>query len=331
MQNQKWLYFVTIAEICNITKAAEKLYLTQPSLSKYLSRLENDLQVQLFDRGHNPLKLTDAGEVYFRYAQQQLQIEEQLHKELALLKDVRSGYLRIGIGNWRGTYMLPELLPVFSARYPAVEVQIKEGTTVVLLDALSRGETDLCITSVDKDQMNLDYRILGSERILLAGGNKHPFVEPYVTLDSHSSSLPNIDLSELQNETFLLTTRGQNFAKVIEEYLEQMRIAPAAIMRIENLTTGVHLAAQGKSFAFLPEAGLKSHTHALPSSVTYFTIGQPELTFDIAIAHKKNARLSWAAQAFVDTISKYCRETFFSQLLPKCGKNANTHCLREKS
>ena len=316
MQNQKWLYFVTIAEICSITRAAEKLYLTQPSLSKYLSRLENDLQVQLFDRGHNPLKLTDAGEIYFRYAQQQLQIEEQLHKELALLKDVRSGHLRIGIGNWRGTYMLPELLPVFSARYPSVEVQIKEGTTVVILDALSKGETDLCITSVDKNQTNIDYRILGSERILLVGGNQHPLVKPYCVPGSQSSSLPNINLRELQNETFLLTTKGQNFAKVIEAYLEQMCIAPAAIMRIENLTTGVHLAAQGKSFAFLPEAGLKSHTLALPGGVTCFTIGQPELTFDIAIAHKKNAQLSWAAQAFVDTISNYCRETFFQSTAP---------------
>lgn len=317
MQNQRWLYFVTIAENCSITKAAEKLYLTQPSLSKYLSRLENDLQVQLFDRGHNPLKLTDAGEVYFRYAQQQLQIEEQLHKELALLKDVRSGHLRIGIGNWRGTYMLPELLPVFSARYPSVEVQIKEGTTAVILDALSKGETDLCITSVDKNQTNIDYKILGSERILLVGGNQHPLVKSYCAPSSQSSSLPNINLRELQNETFLLTTKGQNFAKVIEEYLQQMCIAPAAIMRIENLTTGVHLAAQGKSFAFLPEAGLKSHTLALPGGVTCFTIGQPELTFDIAIAHKKNARPSWATQAFIDTISSYYRETFFQSSAPQ--------------
>ncbi len=311
MLNQKWLYFVTIAEACNITKAAEKLYITQPSLSKYLSRLEKDLQVQLFDRGHTPLKLTDAGEVYFHYVRQQLKIEEQLHQELALLKDVKSGLLRIGIGSWRGTYMLPELLPVFSAQYPSIEVQIKEGTTDVILDALLKGEMDLCITSVDKDQANVDYKILGGERILLVGGNKHSLVKTYSAAGSHFSALPNIDLRKLQNETFLLTTKGQNFAKIIEVYLERMRVVPAAIMRIENITTGVHLAAQGKFFAFLPEAGLKSNTHTLPDSVTCFTIGQPELAFEIAIALKKNARLSWVAQAFVDTISSYCHGTLF--------------------
>jgi len=306
MLSQQWSYFVSIVENRSITKAAEQLYLSQPSLSKYLARLEKELQTLLFDRSFTPLKLTPAGELYYRYVKEQMKIEQQFMSELDLLKNTRSAILRIGIGIWRGTYMLPEILPLFFGKYPSVDIQIMQGTSAVILDALGRGETDLCITSVADKYPNLAYQKLGSEMILLVGGNSHPFIKNANISRISRCDLPCLELNQLPDETFLLTTKTQNFSKIIEDYFTLCNFKPSSIMRIENLTTGVHLAAQGRYFTFLPEAGLKFQT--LPSNVTCFTIGQPPLTFEIAIAYKKNTALSWAGKAFITTIAEHYRQ-----------------------
>ena len=118
--NHNYEYFTSIVEAGSLTKAAQNLYTTQPALSQYLKRLENNLGVELFDRSTSPLKLTYTGECYYKYILQMKTLDENLRREFQDIKSEVSGRLRLGIALWRGACLLPDIFPEFHRRYPTI-------------------------------------------------------------------------------------------------------------------------------------------------------------------------------------------------------------------
>ena len=110
-------YFVAIVDEGSLTKAAEHLYVSQPSLSQYLKRLEANLGVELFDRSASPLRLTYTGERYYQYVLQMMKLDENIRREFQDIKNQTSGRLRLGVALWRGACLLPDVFPSFH-RHP---------------------------------------------------------------------------------------------------------------------------------------------------------------------------------------------------------------------
>ena len=104
-------YFLTIAKERSISRAAERLYLSQPYLSQYLAKLEANLGVMLLDRSHSPLRLTPAGEVFHAYLERQDYLDRQLVSDLRDLQNKKRPMLHIGVSPWRGSVLLPDILP----------------------------------------------------------------------------------------------------------------------------------------------------------------------------------------------------------------------------
>ena len=108
-------YFVAIVDEGSLTKAAEHLYVSQPSLSQYLKRLEANLGVELFDRSASPLRLTYTGERYYQYVLQMMKLDENIRREFQDIKNQTSGRLRLGVALWRGAAgCIPQLSPAVS-------------------------------------------------------------------------------------------------------------------------------------------------------------------------------------------------------------------------
>ena len=120
-------YITAIAKYQNITKAAESLYISQPTLSKFLKALEEDIGLKLFRRLGNRYVLTHAGECYLQKAEQILQLKNELDLELADIMKRDVGVLRVAFPTMRCTYMLPATLPDFQKLYPNVKVEIIEA------------------------------------------------------------------------------------------------------------------------------------------------------------------------------------------------------------
>lgn len=95
-------YFAAIVEAGSLTRAAEQLYISQPSLSQYVKRLEANLGVELFDRSTSPLRLTYTGERYYQYVLQLMKLDENVRREFQDIKNQTSGRLRLGVALWRG-------------------------------------------------------------------------------------------------------------------------------------------------------------------------------------------------------------------------------------
>ena len=144
MNFQHLKYFLMVAEELNITRAAERLYISQQSLSNHIGNLERELDVKLFTRSPK-LSLTYAGGLLVDTASQILDLHSQYLTKVGDINKQYLGVLRVGISHTCGLALLPDILPRFRAEFPQVEFSLFEGNSTQLEDELSHGRTDLII------------------------------------------------------------------------------------------------------------------------------------------------------------------------------------------
>lgn len=137
-------YFLLVAEELNITRAAERLYISQQSLSNHISNMEKELDVKLFTRSPK-LSLTYAGDLLVETATQILDLHSQYLAKVGDINRHYMGLLRLGISHTCGLALLPDILPKFQAEFPMVEFSLFEGNSTHLEDELAHGRVDLII------------------------------------------------------------------------------------------------------------------------------------------------------------------------------------------
>ena len=133
-------YVIAVADCGSITEAAKKLYISQPSLSYIISKIEQDIGVQLFHRKNYPLTLTYAGEKYVDTARTILRLNDNLRRELVDIGLGEKGRIIFGLPTERAGYMLPRVIPPYKKMFPQVDVQIYEAMSDDLLSALLKDE-----------------------------------------------------------------------------------------------------------------------------------------------------------------------------------------------
>jgi DNA-binding transcriptional LysR family regulator len=140
--------FLVLAREGNMTRAAERLHLTQPAVSAQLARLEGELGHALFDRSSKGMRLTPAGEVFAGHVEDVLRRLEEGQEALDALAGLERGSLAIGGGATATTYLLPPLLGEFHSRHPAIRMFVREQGSQGVVDALAAGELDLGVVTL---------------------------------------------------------------------------------------------------------------------------------------------------------------------------------------
>ena len=140
-------YFVVVAEELNITRAAERLNMSQPPLSAQIKGLEEELGVQLFIRGKRHLTITDAGMHLYRRARQILELSEQTQQELMTMEGL-SGDLNISLVEGRAPYLLARWISGFRSEFPRVAVHLWNGGGDEVMERVQRGLADLALVAL---------------------------------------------------------------------------------------------------------------------------------------------------------------------------------------
>lgn len=158
-------YFLMVAREQNITKAANVLHITQPTLSRQLSQLEEELGVKLFERRKHSIELTEAGLLLRRRAQEIVQLRDKIYMEVSPNTEELSGIITIGAGELRSFKELSLIIHAFQAEHPLVHFEIVSGDAQELILKLEQGLVDLCllIEPVAIDRYNF-IRMKGKER-----------------------------------------------------------------------------------------------------------------------------------------------------------------------
>lgn len=151
-------YVCTLAECGNLTRAADRLYISQPALSIYISNLEKHLGMPLFCRQGKRFILTKAGERYVHYARGILAISSRFDSEMSMLLSDEAGRLRMGISMLRGAWFLPRVLKDFHERWPKVELVLRQGNMTVLKELLQKHELDLVVVNEENLDRTMEAR-----------------------------------------------------------------------------------------------------------------------------------------------------------------------------
>jgi LysR family hydrogen peroxide-inducible transcriptional activator len=167
-------YFVKLAELQHFSKAAEACFVSQPTLSTQIMKLEEELGVQLVERIPRKVKLTPVGEEIAQRARHVLRDIEQIRMTARRSRDPETGTLRLGIFPTLAPYLLPHVVPGIRRRFPELKLQLAEEKTEDILDLLENGALDAGLLAMPVAGENLDIEILFEEPFLLAMPESHP-------------------------------------------------------------------------------------------------------------------------------------------------------------
>ena len=184
-------YFVMVAEEKNFTRAAERLFIAQPPLSRQIKQLEDELGAELFERGSRPLALTETGKFFYAHAQQLLSHAAEIK---AMTKRVSQIHRTLSIGYVASTLYgkLPKIIRLYRHEYNSVDLQLHEMTTVEQIKALKEGVIDVGFGRIKHEDQNVHRIVLRDERLIVALPVGHPLAEGVERLQLKSLIYDNL-------------------------------------------------------------------------------------------------------------------------------------------
>jgi DNA-binding transcriptional LysR family regulator len=268
-------YFVVVAQERNFTRAAEILHIAQPSLSKQIQLMEDDLGTRLIDRTSRPLKLTDPGKVFYERALQLLAGMEQLTSATKKIHSHERQVLSIGFVPSVLYGGLPMLVRRMRERRPALEIQLIEMMSLEQIEAVKTGRIDLGFGRIRTGDTGVTRMLLREERLILAMLKDHPLA---------SSSLP-LPISEITGQELIVYPKETrpSFADQVLSILRDHDARPAGIREVRELQTAVGLVAAGAGVCVIPAAA-----RFLRSDLHYRMLDDDHATSPIIMTHRLN-------------------------------------------
>lgn len=295
-------YVVAIAKYQNITKAAESLFITQPTLTKFLQHLERDLGQKLFRKLGNRFVLTYAGERYVDRAIELLNLKKELDQEMGDIIKNNEGSLKIAFPTMRGTYMLPCTLPIFNSLYPNVKLDILEANSSLLEGMLLSGEADIAFFNLPIQSPHVDFEIISHEEVLLVMAADHPLAHKGILREG--CKYPWMDIRLMQKEPFIMQLSGQRTRQTVDRIFKECSFVPDNIkLQTGNILAAVDLASKGYGAFFVTETHLK-HIR-LEKEIVRFSVGNPCTTVDFVAATRKGSYLPYHAREYIKIVKDF--------------------------
>lgn len=286
-------YFLAVAEEGLVTRAADRLHITQSPLSQQMISLEKELGVQLLQRTKKHVGLTEAGQVLKRRAEQILDLAQSAVNEVRETANGTQGKLTIGIINSSGRLLLPEIIRKFNQTYPLVSFDLRQGDTQHILELLNSKLIDIGFVRLPVDASLYNYAAVPAENMFMAA--------PSQVIMPEDEELPLICL---QDHPLLIHRR---YETIIFDYFHQNGAEPKIFCISDEVIPLLTWALCGLGIAIVPEfaAGFLSG-----SSLTARKITKPAATISSALVWRKNEVLSAAASHFISMFQEKSGDSF---------------------
>jgi DNA-binding transcriptional LysR family regulator len=243
MELKRIRYFIAVAEELHFGRAAERLDMAQPPLSRQIAQLEKDLGVLLFDRSRNQIRLTQAGEVFLDRSREILDRLDAVYRETRLIGQGGAGRLRIAFVGSATHGPLPSIIKTYRSRYPSVDLSLSAMNNAELERALIKREIDIAVARPKLASDEFRSAQLHEEPLILAVPDQEPFNQ------SHP-----LKLSELKNETFILYPRRPrpSFADYVLSVCAQEGFTPTETVAAQDYQTAISLVSVGVGLCMVP-------------------------------------------------------------------------------
>lgn len=240
-------YLVAVADHRHFGRAAEACFVSQPTLSTQIKKLERELGVELFERHPRQVLLTAAGEQVLQHARQAVAEAEAIREVARQARDPESGSLRLGVFPTLGPYLLPHVVPAVHERFPSLELLLVEEKTEVLLQRLQEGKLDVAVLALPVEGDHLATEALFEEDFVLAVPSDHPLAR----------SRRKVDLSVLAGEQLLLLEEGHCLRAQALSVCHLHGAGERAGFRATSLETLRQMVAGGAGLTLMPELSVR--------------------------------------------------------------------------
>ena len=252
-------YIYAVYQEKSFSKAAKKLYVSQPWLSATVKKVEQELDVRLFDRSTTPISLTEAGTYYIQRVEEIRRIEQDMIQHFQELRNAQHRVLHIGSSMFFCTYVLPKLLHEFRAKYPHVVIRFEEGNSQNLLQRMLNGKLDVIIEAEQLLNEQIVHVPWLQEEIVLAVPASYPINKKLAAycysfeefLHRETIHKEAVSLQHFKNEMFLLLTEGNESYTRSMQLCEHAGFIPHVSMYLTQMMTAYYLACEGQGIAFL--------------------------------------------------------------------------------
>lgn len=292
-------YIVKIDDEHSITRAAEKLFVTQSALNQQLLRLEKELGAPLFHRSKVDMRPTEIGQVYLDNAREILLIKQRTYNLINDMTDARKGRLSIGFTPGRGSEMFTHVYPSFHKAYPNVIVEPHELSVHRQQQMIAQGNLDIGFQTLsERQKTDSEYIKLGEEEIFLLVPSIHPAVEQLTA--KQSVSFPIANLALFQYEPFVLMYKESTIRSITDEIFRKSGFTPNVLFETASNNTVLSMIEANLCCGVVPEY----YVRRLPKGISCFAfVSHP--SWDIVANYRKNGYLSEAAKYFIELVREF--------------------------
>jgi len=276
--------FYTVTQTLNFNKAAEKLFISQPAVTKHIRELEQHFGITLFDRKHKRISLTNEGEIVKLYAQNIFEQYQKLDFELNLLKNKTAGILRIGASTTIAQYIIPPVLANFHKRFPDVSMNLYNANSHDIEHLLLTGSIDLGIVEGINTNTDLKYLPYMKDEIVLV-----------TSVNNKSLKKDTISIKDLDKISLIMREEGSGTFDIIKNTLRKSGFDPAGLnieMQLGSTEAIKNYLIHSNAFAFLSVYGIR--TELSSNKLQIIDIKELEINRMLSFAYKQGQPLPLA-------------------------------------
>lgn len=296
MQIKNMSYIIALAECQTLSGAGKRLGISQPTLSVFLSDLEQELGMDLFIRDKKKLLLTPAGRIYLDAARRILATQERTLQSIRQLGTAAPVEIRIGVTPLRGSEIASKIFSRFSSRYPLVRLRLMDGYMSHLRKMVLDGTCSFSLgTCFDTESPEFDYITLFREEVVIVVPSFHPLA--LRCTDTHgdpTKRLPQAEPLELSDSPFILMTPGTSIRKISDYIFAQAGFTPTVVYESGNNTVIKNMVRGGSGIGFQP----RSLARLNDPDIAYLSLS-PRVFLDLCIILKKRTILTESERYFI--------------------------------
>ncbi|MGM9539452.1 LysR family transcriptional regulator [Anaerovibrio sp.] len=288
MELRQLEYFQMASRLKNITRAAERLNVSQPNITVAIKKLESELGIKLFDRSQKQLSLTPEGNIFLNRIELALRSIQDAVLEVNDYKQLQKGTIKIGIPSMIGAYLFPKIFSSFQQLYPHLDIYLYEEGSMTIREQLERDDLDFGIVIISDASASLQLLPMSRNQIVACIPEKHPLAKK-----------SSISINDVANADLIMLKEGSFLRQLVLSKIKRANIMPEIVLESNQIETVKGLIASNVGIAFLLDFIVKGAPgiKAVPFDDPLFV--------DLGLAWKKDRYISNAAQSFID----FCRNT----------------------
>jgi len=295
MADRRLHVFYSVARLLSFTKAAETLHMTQPAVTFQVRQLEEHFNTRLFDRTHNKISLTEAGEKVYEYAERIFQLYNEMENSVRELTGEISGVLILGASTTIAEYMLPSLLGDFKSKYPDVNIRLKVSNTDGIVSMVEHNVIDLGVVEAPVNNKNLAVDVCRTDKLVAIVPPSHELARQEC-----------VSLNQITEYPYICREEGSGTREVILEYLKDAGVDASqlnVIMELGSLEALKGAVEAGIGISIVSQATLVKEIQLGTLAVLDL---DPPLQRPFSFVHQKHKFRQRAMEELLDFARKYC-------------------------